>query len=223
MAFIAKQQVEGEMSMGYSSLKTKVSLISKRKPIPAVVFDVLGSYCSVRLSGRGSVLTGVPFSGKAPVKGQSVSIDYTSGSPVARTSDTGNNNTGQIEATGSPQISATPSGGGSSVEHPVTAKYGNMLFRSTWSETVDYLVNDVVLSDDSCLYLALMDSTNVWPNNNPTWWAKFGGQQSSNNFQRRLTADLTLQDGECLVVAGYIDPGEFSIILLGDSQLEMLV
>lgn len=40
--------------------------------------------------------------------------------------------------------------------------------------------------------------------------------------QRNLTADLTLADGECLIVADYIDPGSYTISLDGDSILEVL-
>jgi len=42
-------------------------------------------------------------------------------------------------------------------------------------------------------------------------------------FQRNLTSNLTLADGECLVIAGYINPGVHTITLNGDSHLEILV
>lgn len=41
-------------------------------------------------------------------------------------------------------------------------------------------------------------------------------------FQRVLSSDLTLADGECLVLSGYIDDGGFTITTDGDSVLEVL-
>jgi hypothetical protein len=41
-------------------------------------------------------------------------------------------------------------------------------------------------------------------------------------FQRNLAASLTLADGESLVIAGYINTATFSVILNGDSRLEIL-
>lgn len=41
-------------------------------------------------------------------------------------------------------------------------------------------------------------------------------------FQRTLTADLTLSDGECLVIAEYIDAASYDIDLQGDADLQIL-
>lgn len=41
-------------------------------------------------------------------------------------------------------------------------------------------------------------------------------------FQRVLSSDLTIDDGECLVVTGYIDDGGFDITFEGDAELEVL-
>lgn len=46
-----------------------------------------------------------------------------------------------------------------------------------------------------------------------------GGGSAGAVFQRNLTADLTLNDGESLVVAGYINPGDYEIFLLGDAEI----
>ena len=42
---------------------------------------------------------------------------------------------------------------------------------------------------------------------------------STPNFQRNLTADLSLADGEAVVTAGYINAGAYNITLAGDSDL----
>ena len=49
-----------------------------------------------------------------------------------------------------------------------------------------------------------------------------GGSSTGGAFQRKLTSNLTLADGECLVVAGYIQASGYSIELLGDSRLAIL-
>lgn len=54
----------------------------------------------------------------------------------------------------------------------------------------------------------------VWYWTNPT--------EATAKFQRNLTNDLVLRDGECLVISGYIETGEHSIVLEGDSVLEIL-
>lgn len=41
-------------------------------------------------------------------------------------------------------------------------------------------------------------------------------------FQRNLTSNLLMVDGESLVLVGYINPGAFEITLLGDSEIEVL-
>ena len=41
-------------------------------------------------------------------------------------------------------------------------------------------------------------------------------------FQRVLTADLLLLDGECLVVSGYINLATFNMTLTGNARLEIL-
>lgn len=41
-------------------------------------------------------------------------------------------------------------------------------------------------------------------------------------FQRVLSSNLTIADGECLVVTGYIDDGGFDITFEGDAELEVL-
>jgi hypothetical protein len=41
-------------------------------------------------------------------------------------------------------------------------------------------------------------------------------------YQRNLAANLTLADGQCLVVTGYIDLGAYSVTLNGNAELEIL-
>ncbi len=53
-------------------------------------------------------------------------------------------------------------------------------------------------------------------------WGGGGGTSSGGVFQRVLSSNLTLSDGECLVVSGYIDDGGFDIIFNGDADLEVL-
>jgi len=53
-------------------------------------------------------------------------------------------------------------------------------------------------------------------------WEATGGGGSGGAFQRVLSSDLTLADGECLVVAGYIDDNGYDITMNGDAELEIL-
>jgi len=41
-------------------------------------------------------------------------------------------------------------------------------------------------------------------------------------FQRNMTADITLANGSCAVISGYLNPGAFTLTLSGDSQLTIL-
>ena len=69
------------------SLGSALSNRSKQKTIPAVVIDVLGNRCSVRLSGRGTKLTGLEFVGSVPKIGDLVIVDYRSANtPMVLTS-----------------------------------------------------------------------------------------------------------------------------------------
>lgn len=44
----------------------------------------------------------------------------------------------------------------------------------------------------------------------------------SGAFQRKLSGDFTLQDGESVVISEYIDPQTYSLTLNGDAALEIL-
>lgn len=44
----------------------------------------------------------------------------------------------------------------------------------------------------------------------------------TNAFQRNLANDLSLLDGECLIVLDYINAGAYNITLSGDAHLRIL-
>lgn len=67
-------------------LRSKVTGLSKQKSVRATVIDVGGAYCSVRLSGRGKVLSGLSYFGAQPSAGDTVYVDYQGGVPVVKTS-----------------------------------------------------------------------------------------------------------------------------------------
>jgi len=71
--------------MPRTSLSSEISKLSKQKIIPAIVVDVLGRFCSVRLSGVGKLLRGLIFLGASPSIGDSVYVDYRSGTPIVHT------------------------------------------------------------------------------------------------------------------------------------------
>ena len=48
------------------------------------------------------------------------------------------------------------------------------------------------------------------------------GVAGATAFQRNITANLTLINGECLVLTGYLDLVTYSLTLDGDAQLEIL-
>jgi hypothetical protein len=153
-------------------LRSRINAISKRPLVPAVVLDVLGTRCTVKLSTRGAVLSNLAFNGKTPAKGDSVLVDYSRGTPIVLTSDTAENNSGPIEATGRPIITAQTSES-SGMPETVRPRYGNVLYRGTWDEEVDYLENDVVIYEN-VFYLCIANNINE----NPTgqcFWIVFGG------------------------------------------------
>jgi len=71
--------------MARSSISSDIAKLSKQKTIPAVVTDVLGNLCSVRLSIRGTRLHGLKYMGTKPVIGETVYVNYQSGTPVVYT------------------------------------------------------------------------------------------------------------------------------------------
>lgn len=130
-----------------SSIKSKIVRISKQKLVKATVIDVLNGRCSVRLSGRGAILTGLRFVGPTPKKGDSVFVDYESGVPVIKTSDYNGNNTIPVSATFSPinvAASVTPN---AIPEKPVAHSH-NILGQIL---TGFLAVNDIVDDEDTIL------------------------------------------------------------------------
>ena len=71
--------------MARSSISSDIAKLSKQKTIPAVVTDVLGNFCSVRLSIRGTRLHGLKYLGTTPIIGETVYVNYQSGTPVVYT------------------------------------------------------------------------------------------------------------------------------------------
>jgi len=71
--------------MARSSISSDIAKLSKQKTIPAVVTDVLGNLCSVRLSIRGTRLHGLKYLGTTPIIGETVYVNYQSGTPVVYT------------------------------------------------------------------------------------------------------------------------------------------
>jgi hypothetical protein len=178
------------------------------------------------MSSRGKTLTNLAFSGKVPVVGDLVYVDYSRGTPIILTSDTNGNDTGSIEATGRPIISAPIAISNNSVE-TVAKRYGNMLYRGDWDSAIDYLLNDVVY-DGTSLYLCILENNNNIPPDD-TYWIAIGGSDTdpilpahTAIFNRKLTADLVLTDGQSLVTTDYIDASVYNIELQGDAELVIL-
>ena len=74
--------------MARSGLASEITKLSKQKMIPAIVVDVLGDRCSIRLSKNGKLLTNLRYFGVPPVVGDSVYVDYRTGTPMVYTSGT---------------------------------------------------------------------------------------------------------------------------------------
>ena len=72
--------------MARSNLSSEISKLSKQKMIPAIVVDRLGNYCSIRLSTNGKLLINLKYFGNAPTAGDSVYVDYRTGTPMVYTS-----------------------------------------------------------------------------------------------------------------------------------------
>lgn len=161
------------------SLSSKIHSAAKRPNVSAIVIDVLGGVCSVRLSQRGSILRGLSYSGAAPSKGQQVWVDYSRGNPVVVTSSSG----GEIpraQGNGSPTVYASQSGGGGSPpDIPPQTKQGNVYFRGEYSEEEQYLAYDVVVVHDElygdAFYLCKQDSLGNEPLDDEFWYLWGGG------------------------------------------------
>jgi hypothetical protein len=67
-------------------ITSKVTQLSKQKLVPAVIVDVLGVYCSVRLGGIGKQLNGLNYYGPVPERGQICQVNYQTGTPYVLTS-----------------------------------------------------------------------------------------------------------------------------------------
>lgn len=64
-----------------ANLRQDIANVTKNRRFRGAIIDTVNNRVSVKmLSGR--VLTGIPFSGSKPAKGDTVYVDYTTGSPV---------------------------------------------------------------------------------------------------------------------------------------------
>lgn len=52
-------------------------------------------------------------------------------------------------------------------------------------------------------------------------WGSSGGT-SKGTFQRNLSANLTLVDGECLTIVEYINVGSYELTINGDAEIRIL-
>jgi hypothetical protein len=108
--------------MAKSTISSDLAKLSKQKVVPAIVTDVLGLLCSVRLSARGTVLHGIKYFGNVPVIGETVYVNYQSGTPIVYTVSSGSG-TSVVSSISSPVI-----GGNSSLEPPITIEDHNHLY-----------------------------------------------------------------------------------------------
>jgi hypothetical protein len=86
-------------------LASGIVRFSKQKLIPALVVDVLGPFCSVRLSGTGKQITGLKYAGPIPIRGQKVTVNYQTGTPYVQTQALP-----EAELPPNPDFSLSPSG-----------------------------------------------------------------------------------------------------------------
>ena len=63
-------------------LSSLISSTTKQKLIPAIVVDVLGKRCSVKLGGSGNIIHNLPFVGPAPVAGDAVRVNFLGRKPT---------------------------------------------------------------------------------------------------------------------------------------------
>ena len=75
--------------MAARGIASRVRRISKTTTVAARIIDVVGTLCSVQLSERGQILSGLKYIGVKPIRGQLVSVDYSGENPVVNsTADT---------------------------------------------------------------------------------------------------------------------------------------
>ena len=68
--------------MPKTALSSLISSTTKQKLIPAIVIDVLGKRCSVKLGGSGNIIHNLPFVGPAPVAGDAVRVNFLGRKPT---------------------------------------------------------------------------------------------------------------------------------------------
>lgn len=71
--------------MPRSSLINDIVQFNKQKIITAIVVDILGMLCSVRLSTNGALIRGLKYFGGKPSIGDTVYVNYQSGTPIVYT------------------------------------------------------------------------------------------------------------------------------------------
>ena len=68
--------------MAKTTLSSLISSTTKQKLIPAIVVDVLGKRCSIKLGGSGKIIHNLPFVGPAPVAGDAVKVNFLGRKPT---------------------------------------------------------------------------------------------------------------------------------------------
>lgn len=156
-------------------IKSKVVSIARKKDIPAIVIDVLGEKCTVKLSdSTGKIIRNIYFFGSVPTKGARVYIDFSKGDPVAMVRPTPTNAVSSGVNTGNPFITAQVASTQIKTEVPDSTKYGNVYYRGEWDAAIEYLENDIVLCNHS-FYMCIQEVVGMSVSNE-TYWKIFGAR-----------------------------------------------
>lgn len=153
------------------SVKSRVLTTTARKPIPAVVIDVVGQLCSVKLSGSSTVLRGIYFTGRVPKKGDTVLVEFGRGDPTAQVSDKNETQPPKVEASDTPVINA------STLEimvptEPSRTNEAAGTFRGYWDSESAYIAGDFVRDGDE-IFMCMFPNENI-TTSDTDYWACFG-------------------------------------------------
>jgi len=180
-------------------------------PTRGTVRSVDGARVDVLVRGSSTIMRSVNAIGTVSAVGQEVVLTWENGIPTAhiiggaaRSSDLVSMSRGQAGAQG-------PQGATGSVSAAAEI-------------TLTELTETPALPDAGKLNIYAREDHKVYKQQSDGTVVELGAGAAGGSpvFPRLLTANLVLEDTECLVVSGYINDGGYDIILQGDAELRII-
>ena len=181
-------------------------------PTRGVIRSIDGSRADVFVPGGTTILRQVQLIGTATAIGQEVVLSWENGIPTAHI-------VGGASATEA-QVSRSRGATGPQGEKGDTGSVS-----AASAITLTELTETPPLPDAGELNVYARDDHKVYKQQSDGVVQEIGtgaGGSGSPVFARLLTANLTLQDTECLVVSGYLDCGDYDVELNGDAEIQII-